>query len=208
MKHQIDIENWNRKNIFNFYKDLESPFFNITANVDVTEFYKFCKTEKLSYFLANLHRSTQTCNEIENFRYRLNADKTQVNCYDVIHAGSTILFDDQTFGFAYFEMENKLIDFVKKGKKTIEEVKQKKAFTPKETEDLIHYSVIPWVSFTAFKNARSIPITDSIPKIVFGKIFEQDNKKLMPISVEVHHALVDGWHVGQYFEKMASFTEI
>jgi chloramphenicol O-acetyltransferase type A len=24
----------------------------------------------------------------------------------------------------------------------------------------------------------------------------------MPVSVEVHHALVDGLHVGQYFDKL------
>ena len=33
---EFDVENWNRKNQFNFFKEYEDPFFNLTANVDVT----------------------------------------------------------------------------------------------------------------------------------------------------------------------------
>ncbi len=43
---------------------------------------------------------------------------------------------------------------------------------------------------------------DSIPRIVMGKYKAIHNEIAMPVSVEVHHAIVDGLHVGQYFEKL------
>ncbi len=29
----------------------------------------------------------------------------------------------------------------------------------------------------------------------------------MPVSVEVHHALMDGLHVGRYFERFAAYCD-
>jgi chloramphenicol O-acetyltransferase type A len=34
----------------------------------------------------------------------------------------------------------------------------------------------------------------------FGKMTESDGKLTMPVSVHVHHALIDGLHVGQYID--------
>jgi len=75
-----------------------------------------------------------------------------------------------------------------------------KCFDPGiERDDLIYYSSIPWISFTSFSHASDNKSGISIPKIVFGKYFQKGNKTLMPVSVEVHHALMDGIHVGKFF---------
>jgi chloramphenicol O-acetyltransferase type A len=62
--------------------------------------------------------------------------------------------------------------------------------------DLIYYSVIPWVSFTSFKHASRLDRTQTIPRIVFGKIFRDGDRMLMPLSVEANHTVMDGIHVG------------
>ncbi|MCF6237594.1 MAG: CatA-like O-acetyltransferase, partial [Candidatus Marinimicrobia bacterium] len=64
----------------------------------------------------------------------------------------------------------------------------------------IHYSVIPWVHFSGLSHPRNYGTDDSIPKIVFGKYVTQAKKVLMPLSVEAHHSLLDGFHLGLYFE--------
>jgi|GEM_PF-2867035 len=66
--------------------------------------------------------------------------------------------------------------------------------------DKLHYSIMPWVSFTAVKHARRFGREESVPKIVFGKIFAENGQWKMPVSVEANHALMDGLHVGRYFE--------
>ena len=42
---------------------------------------------------------------------------------------------------------------------------------------------------------------DSVPRITWGKYFKTADKILMPLSVQAHHALIDGRHMGKYFEK-------
>nr|WP_307902695.1 CatA-like O-acetyltransferase [Clostridium botulinum] len=39
----IDIENWKRKNHYNYFKQLDYPHFNICGNLDITNFYRYIK---------------------------------------------------------------------------------------------------------------------------------------------------------------------
>jgi len=194
----IDVEKWNRKAAYEFFKNYESPFFNITAQLDVTELYRFCKANNLSFSLANLFYSLQSANEIREFRIRLLNDK--VVEFDKIHATQTILNDDETFSFCYFENKKNVFDFNEDGKASIEKYRKLKSFdVENDRMDLLYYSVIPWVSFTSFKNAMKLDDRQTIPRMVFGRMFDDGDRKKLPHSVEIHHAIADGFHVGKYF---------
>ena len=201
MYHEINIENWKRKAAYAFFKDFDDPFFNITANLDVTNLYQFSKKYNLSFFLSNLHCALETVNEIPEFKRRMLDGK--VVDYEEVNVGSTILHDDETFSFCYFSRYADIFKFNKIGKVNIEKQNQSKEFDPQLNElNSIHCSIIPWIAFTSFKHAKNFGNKDSIPKLTFGKIFDENDRKKMPLSVAVNHALVDGLHVGKYFEKL------
>jgi len=69
-------------------------------------------------------------------------------------------------------------------------------------DDLIYFTTLPWVSFTSFAHARKRGRGDSVPRIAFGKFLRESERTLLPISVEVHHALMDGLHVGRYLTRL------
>ena len=73
-------------------------------------------------------------------------------------------------------------------------------FTAPERIDVIHYSALPWFSFTGLTHPRNYNDGDSIPKISFGRIFEQGGRMMLPLSILVHHGLIDGYHVGLYIK--------
>ena len=201
MFKEVEIEKWNRKTTYEFFKDYEDPFFNLTANLDITELYLFCKKNNLSFSLANLFYSLQTANEIREFRIRLKDEKLVE--YEKVHATQTILQTDETFSFCYFELQENVFEFDDAGKQAIEKYKQLKTFDVETARiDLIYYSVIPWVSFTSFKHAGRFDNRQTVPRMVFGKAFEENGRRKMPHSVEVHHAIVDGFHVGKYFTRL------
>ncbi len=198
---ELDLQSWNRKDQYEFFKDYDNPFFNIVANINVTRLYEFCKKKNISFFLSSLFCSCKAANAVEEFRYRIKDDKIIV--YDTIHAGSTILHSDNTFGFCYFDYFEDHRKFAAHAQKEIEQLRKTKKLEPRvDADNLIHYSVIPWISFTSFQHARNLGTQDTIPKIVFGKHFQEGAVKKMPVSVEVNHALLDGYHVGQYFERL------
>lgn len=200
MYTELDIENWPRKTTYEFFKDYEDPFFNFTANVDVTLIYWYCKEHELSYSLTALYYSAVAANEIREFRIRL-LDGRLVE-FDRVHPTQTILNDDETFSFAYFEMQDDVAEFNRNGRIALEKYRALKTFDVEtDRRDLIYYSVIPWVSFTSFKHASRLDKTQTVPRIVFGKIFDTGDRKLMPLSVEANHTIMDGFHVGKFFNR-------
>ena len=140
-------------------------------------------------------------NGVEELRYRLRGD--QVVVHPVIHGGSTVLMPDETFAFAYFDYQADFQTFAAAGAETLERVKSGPGGLRPEPQrdDMIHYSVIPWVAFSSFSHARTLQSDLSVPKIVFGKHRLVGGRRLLPVSVEVHHALVDGLHVGRFYER-------
>jgi len=46
---------------------------------------------------------------------------------------------------------------------------------------------------------------DSVPRIAWGKFFEDGEFLKMPLGVQVHHALVDGVHMGRFYEKVQDY---
>jgi chloramphenicol O-acetyltransferase type A len=198
MFQEIDLENWERKATFEFFRNYEDPFFNITANLNITRLYDFCKSNSLAFSLAVLFYSLETANEIREFRLRIVDEK--VVEFDRIEATQTILNADNTFSFGYYQMKKNVFDFVADGKISRDKYLELKTFDVESDRiDLIYYSAFPWVSFTSFKHASRLNNRQTIPRMVFGKMFDEGGRRKMPFSVEVHHAMMDGFHVGQYF---------
>ena len=215
MIKELNVDTWKRHAQYKFFISYDDPTFNVTANVDVTNLRKYAKDHELSFFLASLFVSTKAVNLVEEFRYRIRGDKVVI--HDVINAGSTFLLDDDTFTFAYFDYCDDILQFCKSGRAVLAECKGKGGLDSKGDEDsLIYYSVVPWISFTSLKNPSQKGKNVSIPKIVFGKYFESvvagkehhgETKLLMPVSVEAHHALMDGFHLGKYYETFQSIVD-
>lgn len=197
----IDPATWPRASAFRFFSEFEDPFFNMTAVVDVTAADDLCRNEGLSFALSCLFCSQKAVNGIDEFRTRLRDGR--IVRYERIDATQTILLEDENFGFCYFPWRGNIREFNDSGRKAVEKYKRLATFDVESGRiDLVYYSVIPWVSFTSFKHATRRDRTQTVPRIVFGRKFEDGGAVKMPVSVEANHAIMDGIHVGRYFEKL------
>ena len=200
MTELLDIDNWNRKDHFNFFKQLEEPFFGVTIPIDCTISFEKSKKEKHSFFISYLHKALVAVNSVECFRYRISGEDIVI--YDQIDASATIGRADNTFGFSYIKFHPNFQEFNLIAKKEIERVQNNTGLEVAVAGDhVIHFSAMPWLDFTSFSHARSFSFADSAPKISVGKMTEINGKKSFSVSIHVHHGLVDGFHVGQFTEK-------
>jgi chloramphenicol O-acetyltransferase type A len=206
LKTLLDIENWNRKEHFHFFKQMEEPFFGITTTIDCTHAYDKSKKTGTSFFIYYLHKTLVAINTIENFRYRIYQDEIYV--YDRIDASATIGRADTTFGFSLIEYNVNFKIFEQIAKKEIERIQTTTGLFTRTFEDdnVIHFSAIPWIDFKALSHARSHTLPDSCPKISFGKMkITENGKKTMSMAIHVHHGLMDGYHIAQmvdYFQEL------
>ncbi len=200
MKRLLDIENWERKEHFKFFTKFEEPFWGVTIEIDCSIAYEYCKKKDFSFFLYYLHKALVAANLIESFRYRILNEKVYV--YETINASPTINRDNGTFGFANMDYKKDFVEFNKLAKKEIDRVKITSGLMPASSgENVIHFSSLPWLNFKAISHARRFSTPDSCPKITFGKMTDIEGRKLMPVSVYVNHALIDGFHVGQFMDE-------
>ena len=203
MKTKLDLSTWNRKDHFEFFRKFDEPFYNLSLNVDCTQGLEKAKAANHSLFAWYLYSAMKAANMVKEFRYRIEGE--EVYEYDIIHVAPTIFREDQTFGFGSIDYQEDFEIFQSNLRAEIDRVRGLSGlFNVPERPDTIHYSVLPWFSFTGLTHPRNYGDGDSIPKITFGKIFEQDRRSWLPLSVHVHHAVVDGVHVNQFVE---AFTE-
>lgn len=172
----LDLSTWPRREHFDFFRQMTEPFFGVTVTVDCTQAYQFAKERQLPFFLYYLHCSLKAANQLEPFRYRIQSE--QVIIHDRIDASPTINRPNGTFGFSYIEYTEALEQFITGAESEIARVRQSTGLELAGGRDhIIHYSTLPWLSFTALSHARHFAFPDSVPKITFGKITESAGKK-------------------------------
>lgn len=204
MKSLLDLDNWNRKEHFLFFKQMQEPFFGVTVTIDCSKAYANSKTLGTSFFIYYLHKTLLAVNAFESFRYRI--ENTHIYKYDRIDASATISRADGTFGFSLIEFHPDYAIFEQTAITEIERIQNTTGLLTREFKDdnLIHFSAIPWLNFTSLSHARNMTYPDSCPKISFGKMMvSEEGNRTMPMSIHVHHGLMDAIHVGQmvdYFQ--------
>jgi len=195
----LEIETWNRKEHFEHFKQLLDPYFAVTVLVDVTQAYQTAKEKEMPFFVVYLHACMKAINAIENFKYRITTEQ-KIRIYDVIHASATIMRPDHTFGFSFIKYSDCLTEFYHNFKKEKERILSSTAlFSPNNSDDCVYCSALPWLSFTGHKEPKNTE-SDSITRLAFGKFEKKEKRLKMPVSITVNHALIDGYHVGLFFE--------
>ncbi len=203
---RIDMETFPRRSHFEFFKSYAYPYMGLSANVDVTALIGKARALGGSPFLACLWAASTAANAVPELRQRIDGDG--IVEYDHCDVGHTVAQPDGTFVNCQTDCRRSLEEFLVYGKAQQEQAKKKHGFVQPGTDErnLIFVSCVPWVQFTSVLQPTPIP-ADCNPRIVFGKFFEEDGKTKMPLAIQCNHALVDGRHVGQFFEEFARLAE-
>ena len=195
----IDLSTWKRRDHYNLYKNLDSPYLNITANVQITKVHEWSKRNEVNLFSCIAFLTTQAANQIPELRLRIRGD--QVVEHTVVHPSFTVLGDDETFGFATIQYAPQFSIFNQNVLKGIEESRKNPTIHDEPgRDDMIFLTTMTWISFTQITHPVPLNPPDSFPRITWGKYFSQGEQILMPLSLFANHALVDGLHVGRFFE--------
>ncbi len=197
----IDMETWPRRSQFAFFRGLANPHFSLTAPVDATVLMERLKPAGVSPFNAALFAIMGAANAVPALRMRFRGDR--VVEHDTVHASVTVPIENQGFGFCDIEYTPDWGAFDARCRERVARARAQRELTDHAAgEDRwIFLSCLPWVGFTAMTNPTAGP-DDCIPRITWGRIERRDGGWRMPVAVEVHHALVDGLHAGQFFAEL------
>jgi chloramphenicol O-acetyltransferase type A len=205
-RRKINLETWERRAAFHFFKDFTEPYHGVCLRVDCTATYRYAKQHQLSVFLSLLHRSLVAAHQVENFRTRI--VNGTVWLYEQINGGSAVGRPNGTIGMGHYQFRPQVDEFVREAAIELDRVRQRDDIERYPEANLIRYSVLPWFDFTSISHARDFSQADSAPRITFGKITDAGGRCTMPVSIHAHHALADGLHVAQFVDRFQHSLDI
>lgn len=202
---EIDLATWSRAGQFHLFRTYDRPHFATTARVDVTTLMTKGKPAGVSPYRAFIHAIGAGLHAVPEFRMRFlagDAAGEKVLEYGSISLSATVPRPGDTFGYAYIPFIADWPEFDASCKAIIEETARGTDLGANTGQrfDVAYLSCLPWIDFTALDNALPGP-DDCIPRFSWGKFVEGlDGRWSCAVAVQVHHALVDGLQVGQFFE--------
>ena len=87
METKVDIENWDRKESYLFFKDFKDPFVGITVELDATSIWEFSRANSLSIHHALLYCTLSAANKYLPMRLRRQGDGVVVPYIRLVRSG-------------------------------------------------------------------------------------------------------------------------
>jgi chloramphenicol O-acetyltransferase type A len=202
----IDLETWPRREHYKLFRTFDHPHFNMCANVDLTAFYPALKQRGISLTVGIVYSISRAANAIPEFRHRIRGE--EVVEHEIVHPSVTILVEDDLFSFCNIDYIDEFPEFAARATKMIAYVKEHSTLESNaEQDDRLYMTALPWVSFTSFTHPMQLHPADSIPRFAWGKLFKEGGILKMPLSVQGHHALMDGFHIGRYYQIVQEYFQ-
>lgn len=201
---KIDLESWPRREHFEVYRKFDFPHFNLTFPVTVTHFRSWVKARGSSLSLATTYLLARVANELSPFRLRIRGE--EVVEHETVHPSFTVLLENELFSFCTVKYRVDFEAFIAIAETRIEQVRTDPILEDEPgQDDLLFMTTLPWFHFTSMMHPIHMNPVDSIPRIAWGRIDRKQGEWVMPLSVQVHHALMDGLHVGRFAERAQHF---
>lgn len=194
---KIDMECYPRRAHFAHFCSLAYPYVGLTAEVEVTSLVEQMKKRKLPTFLTLCYLIGRGANAVPELRQRIVGG--QIVEYDWCTVSHTLALEDGTYCYCCLNTRQPFEDFLHHARKKQEAAKAAQSLTDEgDANELFFFSTLPWMSFTGLVQPTPYP-ADSNPRITWGKYCEREGKLFLPVSIQCHHALVDGLHISQFY---------
>lgn len=200
----IDTSSWKRKPYFDHYFNQIRCTYSITVNINITNVLSFKDRNKVKLYPLLIYVISKAVNKYEEFRTAIN-DRGEIGvwetlspCYTVFHKNSesfsniwTEWNDDLNLFLSNFEQDSKRFG-------QIDRIDAK----PNTPANVFPISSLPWTTFTGFNLNIFADGTYLLPIFTYGKYFKDGNRYLIPLSIQVHHAVCDGFHVSRLINEI------
>lgn len=206
--NKIDLQTWNRKDSYHHYLEAVPCTYSMTVNLDVTVLLRTVKGNDLKFFPAILYAITQIVNKHPEFRMDL--DETQnVGYYSHCNPCYTVFHDEtETFTNVWTQYNTDFTIFMQNYNADMLKYQNNFEHSKPATEkNLFNVSCIPWTSFTGFNLNLQQGYNYFPPIFTIGKYFTDADKTLLPLAVQVHHAVCDGFHLSRFLNEVQSLVD-
>ena len=204
---EIDLNTWERKDIFNLYYQFDIPQISLCTPLEVSKVYEFAKSKNLSFYFCMCHIFYTAFLKFEEFMIR------SINGKIVIEDGEFANICVMKQGEDIFKIVNSR--YCADIEKFCNELKMKSQTQTTFTEPLpdgarrsqviAYISCTPWFEFTHITNPQDVQRNSFVPHVSFDKMkINEKGERWINASIQVNHAAIDGYLIGKLLNEVKS----
>lgn len=200
--HPLDRNTWGRAPYFYYFTKMLPTGYSLTVEVDITNTYRTVKAVGKKFFPAYLYLAANLIAQQQEFR--ITERDGQLGYYEVLHPSyASFHEDDKTMSCLWTEYASNFETFYHNYMEDQRQYADKHGIVGKTDipENNCMIGMVPWTQFTSYSPIPYGTGSNYFPVLQAGKFFEKGDRKMMPFSVTVHHAVADGYHVSLFLQR-------
>lgn len=199
-KRIVDMSRDPRREQFAYFSSLTDPYMGVTCQVDITALMERIRREGAPFFLSFTYEILAAANAVPELRRRIEGEK--VAEYDACRCSCTVAKPDGAYSYCTLDGTLSWEEFLEAGRKALEAAKNGGTMEEDEDhEELFFVSCVPWLRYTDMVQPVPSPAYSNV-RLAWGKWMEENGRISLPVTILAHHALVDGIHLGRFYEEL------
>ena len=192
----IDRETWARKEYFDHYLSQVPCTYSAVFQLDITRL----RREERKLYPTMLYHIAGEVNRWTEFRAALNG-AGQLGVYDRMHPCYTVFHpESETFSNLWTEYDPDYETFCTAYRQDMAQYGNNLGLEgkPNTPENTFPVSMLPWAGFEGFNLNLQKGYDFLLPIFTMGRYREEGGRTLLPLAVQVHHAVCDGFHLCRF----------
>ena len=203
----IDLNAWSRGNLFQFYIDKMRIVMSLTVDIDVQNLKLYSKKTGIPFYPLMLWVVSKVINNHDEFKYSWDNEGNLIRWDYVSPSYTDFHSDDENFTKMFTEYSDDLTEFYGRVMADRERYKNDRAILDNQPLNFFDVSCLPWVRYKHF----DVHVFDEgkflAPVVTWGKYEQTEDKLLMPLTMNIHHAVADGFHLSRFFNEVQELID-
>jgi chloramphenicol O-acetyltransferase type A len=203
----INLNEWSRGELFQFYINKMRIVMSLTVDVDVTNLKAYSKEHHLDFYPLMVWVVSKVINAHDEFKYGWDANGKLIQWDQISPSYTDFHKEDENFTKMVTEYSDDLFEFCSRVAADRERHKQERAVLEGQAPNFFDVSCLPWVRYSHF----DVHVFDEgkflAPVVTWGKYEEKDGRLILPLTMNIHHAVADGFHLSRFFNEVQELID-
>lgn len=205
---KVDIDEWSRGTLFRFYIEKMRIVMSLTVDINVAPLITYTKKNGLKFYPAMIWVVSKVINSHDEFKYSWDTDGNLIR-WDSISPSYTVFNrDDECFSKFVTEYTDDIFEFYQRTVDDQRKYQEERAIIGNQPQNFFDVSCLPWVKYKHF----DVHVFDEgkflAPVVTWGKYEVQNGNALMPLTMNIHHAVADGFHLSRFFNEVQELIDL